>query len=1671
MDPIEIHCVDVSTPVLTRDLRWIRAGDVKQDDVLLGFDEEPHGTVQNQLRNLSEARVTYAKPAIVNGYVVHLDNGETIKCSGEHQFIVEQPSVGRNWRRVDELYTQLHKRKIGGMRPKFFIPKFLDTWEEREDREAGYLAGEFDRGTFLSGKKLTTRKSSLTDRMVEGLLNEFLEVVREKKFGNYRVDAYLPPPYHLAFEADGDYWHNRDALVLHKRNINEHAATDDERDQYLFNVFNLPVVHLSETEVNVALEFDKVPLRGGLKQVLSFIGSIRPKNGLRWWELQDISSKTIMGSGMGAIETPQITKITRAKIEVAQITTSCQTYFTAGYASHNSGRAGGVIDHAVGLLMAPPLFHVEPENLTTEAAREAERLERACAKLFEKQLLGNDFWPSVGRDVLIYGRAFIKSTMLTSLWTAQEGYPVRNPKESDKQYLMRIREWKETEGKFPYVISHVPTLSILPLLDHNDNIIATLEEKWVTAKILADEMASPDVQKLLDRGALEWWDELPVLEYTDGEWVAYVLIGTQPRDRSEDGGDLNLLLESSIRAGGTYKLLRTWRHNLGVHPVTLFPGIRTELSELEYHFKCRHFEDTITLADGQDVSFGDLATRGEKFEVLTPTGKTFAYASWDKTAPIYEITLESGRTLRMTEHHRLQTKIKDAMGNSEFKFASLIKPKDQVTVLDTAPLSEDESLSWFTPELGLVVGMLLGDGMLTQFPNRVSIGSENEHFIQEFQRAAWACNAIVSTRSRGPKQYEAQLVLPRKVKDRVAATKIHRALQLLGVDGKNAFTKQLPSWTRNLSRATITAILRGLLLTDGYIVKNSGAVTGQVSFSSRSRQLRDWVAFAAHQLGVPGILFEHEAMGKPNYRWYSFSEFIDVLLEQIDLTGKKNADELQRQRGWRKRFLADKPYHWERVRSVRLLDAAPTVCVETLGNEHVYASPVIEHNSFLADAKDALELYDFLISRLATMVYAYYLPSYVWTLGGTSAQFVGHERPTMNVVLGGVTPIYKDETLEVLPQPQQLFDADKLLSAVDDIIQRHCAAASSKLILADGREVCYGDLVHTKFKVLVPGSKKKRMHTASAWAYAFPAAVEPIYEIKLESGLIYQYTGHHKLAVNARAEKDGRIKRINGRKLINWEQCEKLKVGDYVVLLNQIQHPVDYHDSNTEWLTPDIALLIGLLMGDGCIDERQATFRQNEGPILDLFEETCKKIGQPCFRGKNEVKVLLRGYSGGNHKLLPITKDKTPLLFAIKKLGLGGQRSATKALPEWTKNMPRKSAAQLLRGLILSDGSVGKSFSFASTSKNLRDWVSSVAHRFGCPGRTTDNEYLYSWYGYTEFTQHLAKQLGSFDGKLHAEEIFTETVKHTHRRLNKKLHRQKIVEINVLPPQPTVCVTVLEGDEHIYCDRGGLVTHNTLEDVLFGRVAGAAPAFQVRLRINVARSKMTPIAMHMAMGLTNVMRTFLSAVQALGEAVVIGGERITTSMAKKYRDRVTVSIQPKDLTGRNQDISLANMALQFGLPWDWIAENILDIEDPATLRLQRDIMEIEQLPQVKEKLTAEALDQLDLLVEEEEFTDVNNIDLSNLPPEVAEALANLQGQSSPTDDIQSLIEGAVPAGPQAEAGGGLLGFGRGPYPEGAAPQTLQGGRGPEVERTPPPLGSPQISTEDLGLSAGEILSY
>ena len=92
------------------------------------------------------------------------------------------------------------------------------------------------------GRPKSHHRTTIENILVKVILKEFPKVITEKRFKRYVVDAYLPPPYHLAFEADGEYWH---------RMRPEH---DVRRDAYLLEQFNLVVIRLSEKELREAVQ-------------------------------------------------------------------------------------------------------------------------------------------------------------------------------------------------------------------------------------------------------------------------------------------------------------------------------------------------------------------------------------------------------------------------------------------------------------------------------------------------------------------------------------------------------------------------------------------------------------------------------------------------------------------------------------------------------------------------------------------------------------------------------------------------------------------------------------------------------------------------------------------------------------------------------------------------------------------------------------------------------------------------------------------------------------------------------------------------------------------------------------------------------------------------------------------------------------------------------------------------------------------------------------------------------------------------------------------------------------------------------------------------------------------------------------------------------------------------
>lgn len=125
------YCPEISTPVLTSDMRYIPAGNIKKGMKLLGFDEEKPG--KGLHRRIKETEVLDAEELTMDCYLVELDDGTKVTCTPDHKWLVRTAGCRTEWKRTDELLNT------------DTIYKVSDVWEDFQPTyETGYLAAAFD---------------------------------------------------------------------------------------------------------------------------------------------------------------------------------------------------------------------------------------------------------------------------------------------------------------------------------------------------------------------------------------------------------------------------------------------------------------------------------------------------------------------------------------------------------------------------------------------------------------------------------------------------------------------------------------------------------------------------------------------------------------------------------------------------------------------------------------------------------------------------------------------------------------------------------------------------------------------------------------------------------------------------------------------------------------------------------------------------------------------------------------------------------------------------------------------------------------------------------------------------------------------------------------------------------------------------------------------------------------------------------------------------------------------------------------------------------------------------------------------------------------------------------------------------------------------------------------
>jgi len=270
-------CLTERHKVLTGDLRWVSVSEVKEGDVLVGFDENTDASPKTR-RSWRKAIVTHNGPRREEVYDVELSDGTYITATGDHPFLVpgntsKTSAYGYSWRTVLDIKRSLatYWEARGGMPFVRTIP----MWDTLDSREAGYLAGFFDGEGCLSGSgsERGARVSAVQkDNVALALTKRYLRKLAFP-FGCYQHDKGIDGPLSLK-------------------------------------------------------------IKGGLKEHLRFLGSVRPARLLEKLDPDNLGAMRTYRNG----ENLRVVRVVpRGKDIVWGIGTTTGTYVSDGFLSHNTG--------------------------------------------------------------------------------------------------------------------------------------------------------------------------------------------------------------------------------------------------------------------------------------------------------------------------------------------------------------------------------------------------------------------------------------------------------------------------------------------------------------------------------------------------------------------------------------------------------------------------------------------------------------------------------------------------------------------------------------------------------------------------------------------------------------------------------------------------------------------------------------------------------------------------------------------------------------------------------------------------------------------------------------------------------------------------------------------------------------------------------------------------------------------------------------------------------------------------------------------------------------------------------------------------------------------------------------------------------------------------------------
>lgn len=263
---------------------------------------------------------------------------------------------------------------------------------------------------------------------------------------------------------------------------------------------------------------------------------------------------------------------------------------------------------------------------------------------------------------------------------------------------------------------------------------------------------------------------------------------------------------------------------------------------------------------------------------------------------------------------------------------------------------------------------------------------------------------------------------------------------------------------------------------------------------------------------------------------------------------------------------------------------------------------------------------------------------------------------------------------------------------------RECVTGDTLVCLADGRRRPVRDLVGEQPELWAVDDSHRlvRAQADKVWS----VGVKPIYKVQLASGRGLRATGSHRILTGS-----------------GWREVREMGPGERIALARYAPAP----EAPAVWSDEEI-ILLGHLVGDGSYLVHQplrytTASEENSGAVRQAAEALGSTVTRHTGRGHWHQLVI----AGNGDRWHPRGVGRW-----LKALGIFGERSHEKRLPEAVFGLANPQLALLLRHLWATDGCISTRRAgargaprvyFSTASEHLARDVAALLLRFGIVGR------------------------------------------------------------------------------------------------------------------------------------------------------------------------------------------------------------------------------------------------------------------------------------------------------------------------------------------------------------------